>query len=310
MYLNTFAGGLTPLDLSTSDEIRSLLESARDLGIEVHHEVQCRSGNQVVNGLRLHYLEWGDPDAPPVLLLHGGNQSSHSWDLVSLVLSSRFHVLALDQRGHGDSEWPRDAEMSAPAMAGDVREFAAAMGLVRPVLMGHSMGGNVALTLLSADPEFASRAVIVDIGPEVAAEGRTLIQGFVSENREFESVETFVQNVVRYNPFRTEEHVRRTVRYNLLQRADGKYVSKHFRRVYVPASIPLTPTLDDVARLACPLLLVRGAESRILLADAAERFVSALPNGTLVTVPNCGHNVHSQNTPGFLEQVLPFLTSE
>ncbi len=92
MYLNTFAPGLTPIDLS--EDLQSLLDSAHDLGIEAALPRRYRSANQILNGLRLHYLEWGDPDAPPVMLLHGGNQSAHSWDLVSLVLASRFHVLA------------------------------------------------------------------------------------------------------------------------------------------------------------------------------------------------------------------------
>lgn len=308
MYLNTFAAGLTPVDLGDSEDLLSLLDSAYDLGIEVSRPIRYRSGNQVLNGLRLHYLEWGNPDAPPILLLHGGNQSAHSWDLVSLVLSSQFHVVALDQRGHGDSEWPRDAEMSPAAMAGDARAFAAAMGLDQPILFGHSMGGNAALTLLTTHPSFARCAVIVDTGPEVAPEGRQLIQGFVAENREFDSLDTFVQNVLRYNPFRSEEHVRRTVRYNLLQRADGKYVSKHFRRFAGAPGALTTPSLKDVQRIPCPLLLVRGEQSRVLLPAAAERFVAALPDGRLVTVPDCGHNVHSQNTTGFLNEVLPFLT--
>ncbi len=197
-------------------------------------------------------------------------------------------------------------------MADDARVFAAALGLDRPILMGHSMGGNAALTLLTAHPTFASRAVIVDTGPEVAPEGRQVIQGFVAENREFDSLDTFVRNVVQYNPFRSEEHVRRTVGYNLLQRSDGKYVSKHFRRLTnapgIP-SAPVTPSLEDVRRIDCPVLLVRGELSRILLPDAAERFVGALADGRLATVPNCGHNVHSQNTNGFLDEVVPFLTA-
>jgi pimeloyl-ACP methyl ester carboxylesterase len=104
------------------------------------------------------------------------------------------------------------------------------------------------------------------------------------------------------------------VKYNMLQRADGKFVSKcdsNPRRIgLVRGSGPLENiTLDDARRFDLPVLLVRGADSRILTADAAERFRDALPRGTLVTVPDCGHNVHGQNTKGFIEAIGGFLSA-
>src|SRR5258707_977981 len=99
MYLNEFADTLAPKDMSQSAELQSLVQSAEDLGIAVPSQVRYVSRNTVFRGMRFHFTEWGDPSAPPVLLLHGGNQSSHSWDLVSLHLSARYHVYAPDQRG-------------------------------------------------------------------------------------------------------------------------------------------------------------------------------------------------------------------
>src|ERR1700730_14639330 len=123
MYLNEFADALTPKDMTGSVEFASLLESAADLGIPHDPAVRYASRQTVMRGMRFHFTEWGDPDAPPVLLLHGGNQSSHSWDLVSLHLSDRYHVFALDQRGHGDSEWSRDVDYSLEAKAADASAF-------------------------------------------------------------------------------------------------------------------------------------------------------------------------------------------
>jgi esterase len=311
MYLNTFAPGVEPLDMTGSDEFASLLQSARDLGIAAPAHVRYRSRNVVVNGLRFHVLEWGEPDAPDVLLLHGGNQTAHSWDLVSLVLAGRFHIVAYDQRGHGDSEWPRDGEASTEAMAGDAQQVIELLGLRRPIIMGHSMGGMVTMTLLLAEPQTAERVVLVDVGPEIAEEGTRQIRDFVRGTAEFDSLDDFIARVAAYDPYRSREHVTRTARYNLMRSADGKYVSKHDQRrrlVQVGAmEQPRLPSLDDVRRISCPVLVVRGGNSPVLAADAAERFVAALPNGRLVTVPDCGHNVHSQNTPGFLAAVLPFL---
>jgi pimeloyl-ACP methyl ester carboxylesterase len=291
------------------------------------------------------------------VLLHGGHQSAHSWDLVSLHLAQRYRVLALDQRGHGDSEWSRDVTYSNHEMSLDAEAFIGAMGLERgglergglergglergglerggleragleragleragleragpdrPVLIGHSMGGRNAMLLTRRSQALLRAAVIVDVGPELSEKGRAAIAGFVQVNQEFDDLEHFVRNVRQYDPYRSREHIERTVKYNMLQRADGKFVSKcdsNPRRLnIVRGSGPLENiTLDDAADFGLPVLLVRGANSNILAPDAAERFAAALPRGTLVTVPDCGHNVHGQNTKGFIAALGGFL---
>jgi pimeloyl-ACP methyl ester carboxylesterase len=314
MYLNHFAETAEPLDMTRTEEFRSLLASAADLGISHAPEARYVSRNIVLRQLRFHYLEWGNPDAPPVVLLHGGHQSAHSWDLVSLHLAQRFRVLALDQRGHGDSEWARDVTYSNHEMSLDAEAFIAALGLSRPIVIGHSMGGRNAMLLVRRNPSLPSALIIVDVGPEVSDRGRAVIAGFVRDNEEFADLEEFVANVQRYDSYRSRAHIERTVKYNMLQRADGKFVSKcdaNPRRLgVVRGSGPLENiTLDEAGAFDLPVLLVRGADSRILTADAAERFRDALPRGTLVTVPDCGHNVHGQNTKGFLDAINGFLNT-
>ncbi|HEY0182244.1 MAG TPA: alpha/beta hydrolase [Rhodopila sp.] len=312
MYLNIFAHGSAPFDMTGSDEFRSLLASAADLGIPHAPEVPYRSCNIVLRQMRFHFLEWGHADAPPIVLLHGGHQSAHSWDLVSLHLAQRYRVLALDQRGHGDSEWARDVSYSNHEMSLDAEAFIGAMGLRHPVLMGHSMGGRNAMLLMRRNHASLRAAVIVDVGPELSEKGRAAIAGFVQVNQEFDDLEHFVRNVRQYDPYRPREHIERTVKYNMLQRADGKFVSKcdsNPRRLnIVRGSGPQENiTLEDATRLDLPVLLVRGANSNILAPDAAERFAAALPQGRLVTVPDCGHNVHGQNTKGFIQALGGFL---
>jgi esterase len=307
VYLNEFADDLAPKDMRASAEFASLLESAADLGIPHDASVRYVSRHAVVRGMRFHFTEWGDPDAPPVLLLHGGNQSSHSWDLVSLHLSDRYHVYALDQRGHGDTEWSRELDYSMEAMAADALAFIADQGLDRPIIFGHSMGGRVTMQAVLQDPAVARALVLVDVGPELSAKGTKVIGEFISHNIEFDDLDVFLENVARYDKFRTREHIARTVKYNLLVRADGKYVSKVDHR-RVPGTMSHI-TLDSVAAIDCPVLLVRGGESDVLPADAAERFVAALPAGRLATVDHVGHNVHGGNTPGFLDTIGPFLSA-
>jgi pimeloyl-ACP methyl ester carboxylesterase len=306
MYLNEFAASLAPRDMTGSAEFASLLQSASDLSISHAAGIRYVSRHTVLRGMRFHFTEWGEPGAPPVLLLHGGNQSSHSWDLVSLHLADRYHVYALDQRGHGDTEWSRELDYSMDAMSADALAFVDDQGLGRPVVIGHSMGGLVTLTTAVRVPGFARAVVLVDVGPELSPAGTKVVGDFIAHNLEFDDLEVFLDNVARYDPFRSREHIARTVKYNLLVRADGKYVSKVDHR-RLPGGSLSALTLDDVRAVACPVLLVRGGESDVLLADAAERFVAALPDGRLVTVPDVGHNVHGGNTLGFLDAVDPFL---
>lgn len=312
MFLNTFAATTQPFDMTGTDEFRSLLASAADLGIPHTPDIAYRSHNIVLRQLRFHYLEWGNPAAPPIVLLHGGHQSAHSWDLVSLHLAQNYRVLALDQRGHGDSEWPRDAEYSNDAMSRDAEAFIDALGLPNPVLIGHSMGGRNSMLFTRRNPSRLRALVIVDVGPELSDRGRAVIAGFVQANQEFDNLQHFVDNVRKYDPYRSEEHIMRTVKYNMLQRADGKFVSKcdstPRRLGLVRGQGPSENiTLDEARAFQLPVLVVRGANSGILAADAAERFRDALPRGTLVTVPDCGHNVHGQNTLGFIGALDGFL---
>jgi esterase len=306
MFLNEFAQTLAPYDMTGSPEFASLLQSAADLDIAHNTDVAYRSRQTVVRGARFHFLEWGKASSPPVVLLHGGNQSAHSWDLVSLHLADRYHVLALDQRGHGDSEWSRESDYSLEARAADALGFIEDQEIRSPVVIGHSMGGMVTMRLALEAPDVARALVLVDIGPELSAKGVGTVHDFVVRNVEFDDLDEFLDRVAAYDRYRSREHIARTVKYNMLQRADGKYVSKaDHRQIPGPASAPIA--LSDTGALRCPVLVVRGGESDVLEADAAERFVAALPNGRLVTVPGVGHNVHGGNTPGFLDVVDPFL---
>jgi pimeloyl-ACP methyl ester carboxylesterase len=315
MYLNQFSAGLEPLDMTMLDEYASLRTSAGELGIAIPAATRYLSRNTVLRHQRFHFLEWGDPSAPPLVLLHGGNQSAHSWDLVSLNLALDHRVWALDQRGHGDSEWSRGAHYGVTDMADDAAAFIEGVVSDRPVLVGHSMGGMVTLARASGRPDLVRAIVVVDIGPEVNERGTRMIREFVGGNVEFDDMEEFLDRVEQYDPYRSRAHIERTLKYNLLRRADGRYIGKADRRRYVrsdnPADaqprLPGAPTLDDLGRLEIPVLIVRGGDSNVLDQAAAERFASALPNASLVVVPHCGHNVASQNTAGFLDALRPFL---
>jgi pimeloyl-ACP methyl ester carboxylesterase len=314
MFLNEFALDLSPKDMSASPEFESLRQSAADLKVAHNASIRYVSRQTVIRGMRFHFSEWGDPSDPPVLLLHGGNQSSHSWDLVSLHLAQRYHVYALDQRGHGDSEWSRELDYSMEAMAADALAFLQEQHIDDPIVFGHSMGGYVTMYAARQSPGFARAIVFVDVGPELSVEGRKVVRDFVVHNVEFDGLDAYLDAVVKYDRFRSREHIARTVKYNLVARVDGKFVSKaDHRRFDLSNSETISPStgleLEEMTQIACPVLLVRGGESAVLTQDAAERFIKVLPRGQLVIVPDVGHNVHGGNTHGFLEAVDPFLDS-
>ncbi|MGE0229294.1 MAG: alpha/beta fold hydrolase [Dehalococcoidia bacterium] len=313
MQLNEMADGLEPLDLTGTAEFASLLQSATDLGISHSPDVRYVSRQTVVGGHRFHFLEWGEPSAPAVVLLHGGNQTAHAWDLVSLHLSDRYHVYALDQRGHGDSEWVRDQDYSPQTMASDALGFIRQQEIGSPIVMGHSMGGGVTMALAVREPELPRALVFVDTGPAIDAmnEGAQEIRNFITANVEFDHIEDFVERVQAYDPFRPREHMERTARYNLFRRADGKYVSKSDRVLHnMDRPMPpegQRPTLASVGAIGRPALILRGEHSRVLTRERAQEFADALPQGRWVEVERCGHNVQTQNTPGFLAAVASFL---
>ncbi len=310
-YLNTFAPTSAPIDLTGTDEFASLCQSAADLDIPHADDVRYCSRNLVINHLRLHVLEWGQPTNPTIVLLHGGNQSAHSWDLVALHLADRFHIIAPDQRGHGDSEWARDADYGPDQMASDALQLIEEAGIERPIVIGHSMGGMVTMRLTSRAPDLPRAVILVDVGPEVSQLGAAQIRNFVVRNVEFDHLDEFIDRVAAYDPFRSREHMQRTARYNLVHRSDGKYVAKSDRILHDSSFRRPAADRRDVAdgfhRFQGPTLLVRGQSSNILEADAAARFVDQLPNARLVEVSDCGHNVHSQNTPGFIDAISGFL---
>src|SRR6266540_166610 len=131
-----------------------------------------------VNGVRLHYTEWGKPGAPPVVLLHGLNVQSHTWDPTSRRLAEHFHVIAPDLRGHGDSEWARTG-YRVRSVAEDIRQLIAALGLGPVNLVGHSYGVRVAIVLAGESPELVRRLALSDAGPETTKEGALAMRDFI-----------------------------------------------------------------------------------------------------------------------------------
>lgn len=263
----------------------------------------------MLRGLRFHYLDWGTVGKPPFVLLHGGAQTAHSWDDFAPEVRSDYHVYALDQRGHGDSDWAPDGDYHRTTQCEDVAAFVAALQLPPFVLAGLSMGGINAITYTARHPETVRALVIVDVGPEIEIRGRENIQNFTRID-ELESFEAFIERAHRFNPRRSLENLRQRLSHNLKQQPNGKWTWKFDqKRLGAGGRSGIGPEglWEDVRKIRCPTLIVRGGESDILTPEAAERLQAAIPNSRLTVVPGAGHSVMGDNPEGFAAAVREFL---
>ncbi len=267
----------------------------------------------VVNGLNLHYQEWGPPNAPVILMLHGFGVSGHMFDEFADRLQERYRLIALDQRGHGDSAWSEDGDYSREAFVNDIEAFRLAMGLSRFVLVAHSMGGLNAVSYANKYPETVSALVLVDVGPESAKEGVDNIIRFTRGPDELE-FEEFVEMAHRFNQRRTIENIRERMRHRLKQMPSGKYTWKfdaRFRKQDNGLRVGSELSNDEMWKLyrslRPPTLLIRGSESDVLTSEVADRCVREMQRARLVVVPGAGHSVPGDNPDGFTAAVQAFL---
>ena len=298
--------------MTTAEQVggMNLFDAARAAGVTFSADVAPEDRHVEANGMRFHYLDWGNPHLPPLLLLHGGAQSAHSWDFFALAMRDHFHVIALDQRGHGDSDWSEEGDYDPTFHIADVDAITDALHLSSFVLLGLSMGGRNAYGFAARHPGKVERLVIVDVGPDIAAEGRKHIQEFLEGTEVFESFEWLVERVHQYNPRRPVEQIRGSLLNNLKQQDDGQWTWKHDRRRGIRRDRGMElneEAWQDIAAVRAPTLLVRGADSYILSSQTAEKMRSTLAACAFVEIPNAGHLVPSDNPVAFEAAVRSYL---
>src|SRR5882672_2927027 len=186
----------------TIDQRAHLAEVAGLAGLQLDLDRVVLPRNRYfdAHGLPLHYLEWGEPTARPIILLHGGALTAHTWDVVCLGLVPEFRCIAPDLRGHGDSDWAADGDYSIDAYRRDLEALLAHLALDRCVLVGNSLGGMTAIRYTAQrSPALQPQAlVLVDIGPEMREAGRLRLRSFTGGPRELDSVEDFVDRAVAF----------------------------------------------------------------------------------------------------------------
>ncbi len=273
-----------------------------------------------VNGVKLAADLAGDPGDPPVVLLHGGGQTRHSWHTTAGSLVARgWCAYSVDLRGHGDSDWPIDGDYRADSFAGDVAAVARALPQP-PALVGASLGGISALAAVGGSPPGLARAlVLVDVAPRIEQAGANRIGDFMRQRMldGFGSLEEAADAVAAYNPHRPRPKDLSGLQKNLRQRADGRWVW-HWDPRFMEApggardetrvSIIEPERLEAAARsLRIPTLLVRGRVSDLLSEEGARRFLELVPHAEFIDVEGAGHMVAGDRNDVFNDGIVAFL---
>lgn len=253
-----------------------------------------------INGVRLHYQEWGRPDAPALLLLHGLTQQSHTFDGMAARLAGRYRILALDARGRGESEWAPPETYTIPQYVADARAFLAALGLGTVHLFGISLGGLVGLSLAAEAPDALLSLGLNDIGPEIDPSGAARIaRSTAAVPERLPSFDAALDWALEQYPWLAGMDRARAadaVRWAVREEPGGGWRFK-FDPAIGRARRPTDEARAGAARrwwealaaLRCPLLLIRGAESDVLAAGTAAEMQRRQPRLLHADVPGVGH---------------------
>ena len=270
--------------------------------------------------LRLHYLDWGNAEAPHMLLLHGIHDQCHSWDWVARRLRTRFHVVAPDLRGHGDSQWTRGSSYAWLEYVQDVAQLVRQAELQPVTLVAHSMGGTIAALYAGIFPEAVAKLVIVE-GVGLYPDRATLppherLKDWIASNyalagrtpRRYPSLDDADRRMQETNPHLSPEQARHLTVHGADQNEDGTFTWKfdNYTRTRYPYDVPPEDTIRLWERIACPVLIVNstnGYGHRIGQHGTSRHFRDV----RLVEIDDAGHWTHHDQIEEFLETVEAFV---
>ena len=274
--------------------------------------VQPKDKTVNVNGINLHYLDWGNEGKPKILLLHGLRGHCHSWDDVSAEFCKDYHILALDQRGRGESDWAPGGDYSSHSFVTDLEGFCEAVGFDKFTLIGHSMGGRNSMAFAGNNADKLENLVIVDIGPDLDPRGSGRItQELINVPEEFDSFEDVYAYQSKQNRFCSEPVLRRRLTYATKELPNGKLGWRYDLEIREQRRNNTGSKQPDLwvnlPGIKCPVLIVRGSETDTLALETAEKMVEVLPSGRLVHVKKAAHMVFEDNPEGFIQALHEFL---
>ncbi|GAC1399080.1 MAG: alpha/beta hydrolase [Mycobacterium sp.] len=259
------------------------------------------------SGPALHYLEWPGcaADTPVVLMLHGGGLHAHTFDLTGNLLRCRARCLAIDLRGHGESDWVEPTSYGSDAICEDIDAVIAALKLEDVVVVGHSLGGMGAMVWAGRRPAALSGLVIVDVAPEMDAAGIGSVGAFVTTPQSFIDLEDVQAHLAA--DFPTNAPRVDGVAANLRWGDDGRLTFKYDSRQFMAMKLELRDDLRRIVRqIVCPTKILRGERSHVTSEKAAAELAGLIPSATWKTIPNAGHTIQSSNPAALAAEVLAF----
>ena len=260
-----------------------------------------------LNGLHFHYRDWGDAGFPSLVILHGFTHHSHVWDTLSRKLSHSYHVLVLDQRGHGETDWSSD--YSDETMLDDVEAFTNALGLKKLVLLGHSMGGSIAYVFAARYPNLVERLILVESGPPLPGETTGSAAPSVEKAPEsFHDPEEAVRFAKTIFPMAQESELRNQIIHNLIRREDSSWAWR-YDRVGLRGNYPEISASERwglLSRVSCPTLLILGAGSSFSR-ERANRMIQVIPDCRVAEISESGHSPPRDNPEALFQAVWRFL---
>jgi pimeloyl-ACP methyl ester carboxylesterase len=261
---------------------------------------------------RLHYLEWNPQASRTIVLLHGNSANAWWWEPVARAISPDYRLLALDQRGHGDSEWARPPAYSPTDYAGDLARFVAhvASDAAKPIVVGHSMGGLSVLAFARAHPKSARGAMAIDVAV-TSSRGR---DRYLRRLKALPVV-TYPDLATAKARFRlmpneggiADEVLREIAEKSLARTEDGRWTLKFDRDSFLGGDG--LAVLETIKEIDIPTMLVRAENSRIMTADAAEHARASNPHARLVTIPGAHHHVILENPAAVARIIEEFAAS-
>jgi pimeloyl-ACP methyl ester carboxylesterase len=271
-------------------------------------------------GLRLHYTDWGNDAAPPLILIHGGRDHSRSWDEVARVLQPHFHVMAPDLRGHGDSDWAKGSSYSLSDYLYDLTSLARSASVHQTAIVGHSMGGMIGLMYAGAYPDKVSYLAVLDgvtvlpgssrppIHEQIAKWVQQLDRIAEQKNRHFRTIAEATERILAHNKRLTPDQALHLATHGVKRNADGTYSWKFDPYQQARAPYRLSPD-NHVAlwsRITCPTLLLRGNESFLPDPQSAGN-LAHFRQVHLVTIAGAGHWLHHDKIDDVLRELRLFL---
>ncbi len=267
---------------------------------------------QGANGVTIRGDAWGDPNGRVVILQHGGGQTRHAWRGAGETLGNAgYYAIAMDSRGHGDSDWAEDAAYEPEMNVQDLLAVVDSIGAQQPILVGASMGGSTSLLAVGTGRLHAAAMVMVDIAPRIEPEGSDRIKAFMDQKPDgFDSLDEVADAIASYQPQRTRPRNLDGLAKNIRLGSDGKY-HWHWdprRRNRTWDMSEYRQSLERAAdNLNLPVLLVRGGLSDVLTEEGAQSFLQQCPHAEYVNVTGAAHMVAGDRNDIFSGAVVDFL---